>query len=338
MTVQTGEGWTLSMTTAGPVHTRAQDNLDFSGRTLDGANFADRLVQHACFDRASMRKVNLTRAEFRDCTFIGTCLDGAIMERTVFENCDFANATMTNANVQEAVFRATAVLGYNNKKSSFRQAKNNFSGAVLDGSNFNRARLVAATIHNVRASNVDFSNCDLRNSSFDGTSFNDVNFSGAKLQDANFAKCPDARNHLPAYAQMIATFVQPISAAKLDAVLKSHQRWLDTEGVEGERLNLQGFDLSGQKLDGYDFSGTDFRGARLDKASLKKVKLVAADMRDASMLGTNFSGSDLRGAMLSPNALRKAVLSHTLIDESAQPKAIDVAVMDRAFQPPSPQQ
>ena len=45
------------------------------------------------------------------------------MERTIFENCDFANAAMTNANMQEAVFRATAVLGYSNKKSTFRQAK-----------------------------------------------------------------------------------------------------------------------------------------------------------------------------------------------------------------------
>jgi uncharacterized protein YjbI with pentapeptide repeats len=168
--------------------------------------------------------------------------------------------------------------------------------------------------------------------------FSDVNFSGANLQDANFAKCPDARNHLPAYAQMIATFVQPISAAKLESVLKAHELWLETEGVKGERLNLQGFDLSGQKLDGYDFSGTDFRGARLDKASLKKVKLVAADLRDASMIGTNFTGSDLRGALLSTNALRKAVLSHTLVDETAQPKAIDVAVMDRAFQATLPPQ
>ena len=326
------------MTAAGPVHTRAQDNLDFTGKMLDGANFADRRVKHACFNRASLRGANFTRAEFQDCTFIEACLDGAMMERTIFENCDFANAEMTNANLQEAVFRATTVLGYSNKQSTLRHARTNFSGAVLDGSNFKRARLVAATIHNVRANGVDCTNCDLRNSTFDGAMFSDVNFSGANLQDANFAKCPDARNHLPAYAQMIATFVQPISAAKLESVLKAHELWLETEGVKGERLNLQGFDLSGQKLDGYDFSGTDFRGARLDKASLKKVKLVAADLRDASMIGTNFTNSDLRGAMLSPNALRKAVLAHTLVDDTAQPKAIDVAVMDGAFQATLPPQ
>jgi uncharacterized protein YjbI with pentapeptide repeats len=293
------------------------DGHDLSGKCLDGVNFVDRVITKTRFDGASLRRAILTRAEFRDCSFVGATLDAAILQRTVFENCDFSHATMTNANVQDAVFRATSVLGYNKKEATIKQAHTSFDGAVLDGSNFNRARLVAARLHNVKATNVDFSHCDLRNSSFDGTSLQDVNFAGARLHDANFAKCPDARSQLPAYAQMIATFVQPISAAKLQAVLSAHQRWLETEGREGERLSLQGYDLSGQNLDGYDFSGTDFRGARLDRASMKRVKLVAADLRNASMSHTNFTGSDLRGALLSDAALKRAVLLEALYDEEA---------------------
>lgn len=302
-----------SMNAASPM----TDGHDLSGKCLDGVNLADRVITRTNFDGASLRRAIMTRAEFRDCSFVGASLDAAILQRTVLENCDFSHATMTNANVQEAVFRATSVLGYNKKEATIKQAQTSFDGAVLDGSNFNRARLVAAKLHNVKATNVDFSHCDLRNASFDGTSLDEVNFSGARLHDANFAKCPDARNLLPAYAQMIATFVQPISAAKLQSVLSSHQRWLESEGKEGERLNLQGYDLSGQNLDCYDFSGTDFRGARLDRTSMKRVKLVVADLRNASMINTNFTGSDLRGALLSEAALKRATLLDSLYDEEA---------------------
>lgn len=293
------------------------DGGDFSGQCLDDTNLSGRVISRAKFDGASLKRANLSRAEFLDCSFVGACLDGATMNHTMFENCDFAQASVVKASLQKAVFRATTVLGYGKKETTLRHAKTNFDGATLDGSSFAGARLIAATLHNVKANGVDFSNCDLRNSSFNGSTLDAVKFSGAKLQDANFATCPDARNLLPLYAQMLAKFIQPISEAQLKACLEAHLKWLATHGAEGMRLCLQGFDLSGQKLDGYDFSGTDFRGARLDRASMKNVKLVAADLRNASMIGTNFTASDLRGALLSDKALRRAILTGALVHELA---------------------
>lgn len=300
-----------------PPRLRIKPGQDFSGIKLDGINLTDHVLSRVRFDNASLRRANLTRAEFRDCSFIGAKLDGAIMRRTVFENCDFTNATMIAANVEEAVFRATTILGYGKSTTVITPATNSFEGAVLDGSNFNRARLVAAKLHNVRAAEVDFSHCDLRNSSFDDTTLERVNFFGARLIDANFAKCPDARDQLPEYAKMMVKLVEPISTSRLDEVLVAHQRWLDTSGQEGERLNMRGMDLAGRKLDGYDFSGTDFRGARLDRASMKKVRLVAADLRMATMVNTNFEGADLRGAFLSPGALKRALLTDANFDPAA---------------------
>ena len=248
-------------------------------------------------------------------------LDCAKMHRTTFENCDFSRATVTNANFREAVFRATTILGYGRESTFVRQAKTNFDGATLDGSSFAGARMVAACLHNVRATHVDFTNCDLRNASFDGSKLKGVSFGGANLLEANFAKCPDARSYLPDYALLIAKLIQPISPNKLESYLKSHQQWLDTDGAEGTRLNLQGYDLSGQKFENLDFSGTDFRGARLDKALFIKVMLVSADLRDASMLGTSFRNSDIRGALLTDNALRRATLQDTLSDVPKAPPA-----------------
>jgi len=298
---------------------RAVDTgLNYAGRCLDGANLSERLILNTSFEGASLRRANLAGAEFRECTFIGANLDKAILTRTVFENCDFSRASLTNANLQLSTFRSTTVLDYAEQPGRLRPANNRFDGAVLNGSSFKRARMVAMKLHNVTANRVDFSNCDLRNTSFDGATINDVNFFGAQLLDADFSKCPEARASLPDYAKMMVKLVESISTARLEEVLAAHQRWLETNGEQGERLNMRGMDLAGRKLDGYDFSGTDFRGARLDRTSMKNVKLVAADLRLASMIKANFTGSDLRGAFVSKGALSRAIL----VDASYDPAAL----------------
>jgi uncharacterized protein YjbI with pentapeptide repeats len=287
---------------------KVETGLDFTGRCLNKINLSERLILNSTFDGASLRRANLSGAEFRECSFVGADLDTAILRRTVFENCDFTRAAVTNANLQDATFRSTTILSYEPGQPKLRPSNNRFDGAVLDGSSFRRARLVAMKLHEVKARNVDFSNCDLRGASFDGASLKDVNFFGAQLLDADFSKCPEAHSSLPDYAKLVVKLVQPISTARLEEVLAAHLRWLASNGQEGQRLNMRGMDLAGRNLDGYDFSGTDFRGARLDRASMKDVKLVAADLRLASLINTNFTGSDLRGAFLSKGALKRAVL------------------------------
>ena len=294
-----------------------ETGLDYSGRCLDGANLSERLVLKTTFDGASLRRANLSGTEFRECTFIGANLDGGILRRTVFENCDFTKASLTNANLQQSTFRSTTILDHGDGEHRLRPSINKFDGAVLNGSNFRRARLVAAKLHNVSGTKVDFTNCDMRNASFDGATLKNVNFFGAQLLDADFSKCPEAIASLPEYAKMLVKLVETISTARLDQVLAAHLRWLETNGEQGTRLNMKGMDLGGRNLDGYDFSGTDFRGARLDRASMKNVKLVAADLRMASMINANFTGSDLRGAYLSKGALRRAILVDANYDPAA---------------------
>lgn len=295
-----------------------ETGLDYSGRCLDGANLTDRLILSTTFDGASLRRANLTGTEFRECSFIGANLDAGILKRTVFENCDFTRASLTNANLQQSTFRSTTILDYGDGAHRLRPSINKFDGAVLNGSSFRRARLVAAKLHNVTGTKVDFTNCDMRNTSFDGATLKNVNFFGAQLLDADFSKCPEAVASLPEYAKMLVKLVETISTARLDQVLAAHLRWLETNGEQGTRLNMKGMDLGGRNLDGYDFSGTDFRGARLDRTSMKNVKLVAADLRMASMINANFTGSDLRGAYLSKGALRRAIL----VDASYDPAAL----------------
>lgn len=298
---------------------QVEESLNLSGQCMDGVNLSERLILNATFEGTSLRLANLSDAEFRECNFVGANLDTAILRRTVFENCDFSRASLTNANLTHATFRSTTILRYGSGEKMLRPSNNRFDGAVLNGSCFRRARMVATKLHNVTACRVDFSNCDLRGASFDGAALEDVNFFGAQLVDADFSKCPEAHASLPEYARMMVKLVETISTARLEEVLAAHQVWLETNGKLGTRLSMRGVDLAGRNLDGYDFSGTDFRGARLDRTSMKNVKLVAADLRLASMINANFSGSDLRGAFLTNGALRRAILA----DASYDPSALD---------------
>ena len=291
------------------------DDSDLSGQCLDGIDLTDRRIKRVNFEGTSLKRALFTRGVFTDCSFVGANLDEAVMRRAVFENCDFSNSSVIAADAQEAIFRAAAILTYAKRQSQgLRQPRLHFDGATLDRSRFVGARLVGATLHNVTATNVDFSNCDLRGTSFDNTKLAGSTFTGAKLQDANFSQAVDAREVLPEWARMVAKLIQPIAKDKLDAALASHQQWRDSNGAEGERLMLRGFDLSGVNFDRKDFSGADFRGARLDRASMRKVKMIATDLRDASLIGTDFSYADLRGALLSDNALRRAFLDDAQLD------------------------
>lgn len=79
---------------------------------------------------------------------------------------------------------------------------------------------------------------------------------------------------------------------------------------KGFRLDLQGANLQGAVLNGYDhdeqgldFSGALLKGARLDGANLTFARVVAADLKEISLLGARLSNasfelSDLSGSNL----------------------------------------
>ena len=79
---------------------------------------------------------------------------------------------------------------------------------------------------------------------------------------------------------------------------ESHQKWLETDGKKGERLDLQGIDLryadlSDANLSGADMSCVNLSGANLQRANLQRANLQRADLSGADMYGANLSGADI---------------------------------------------
>lgn len=119
--------------------------------------------------------------------------------------------------------------------------------------------------------------------------------------------------------------------AKFDvaAIVAAHLSWLQTQGADGQRANVQGMDLAGADLartvlanatfresDLSDSSlaearldGGDFRYAKLDAANLQGANLGVAQLRHAKLRLANLEGSILRGADLSGADLRGALLA-----------------------------
>ena len=90
---------------------------------------------------------------------------------------------------------------------------------------------------------------------------------------------------------------------KLKDVVEEHQKWIDSDGREGQRAELQGEDLQGAQLQGAVLSNADLRSAILSNANLKEAILPETNLQKADL-----TGADLRGANLGRAELQEAIL------------------------------
>ena len=85
---------------------------------------------------------------------------------------------------------------------------------------------------------------------------------------------------------------------ELTAILAAHIVWVETEGRNGMRADLEGANLEGANLRGANLGGANLGGANLVDAGLKDANLVGANLIDADLEGANLVGANLYGANL----------------------------------------
>lgn len=87
----------------------------------------------------------------------------------------------------------------------------------------------------------------------------------------------------------------------LEAVLKAHQRWIETGGEDdADRADFSGCDLRYRVIAGCGLYGANFRGADLRGASFFLSDLQRADLTGALIWHTDFYLAKLRGAVNVP--------------------------------------
>ena len=103
----------------------------------------------------------------------------------------------------------------------------------------------------------------------------------------------------------------------LNAVLKDHKTWLNSNYNQGKRANFYKIDLSGADLTDVNLTGADLTGADLTFANLTGADLTGADLTGANLkyvkligaklTGVNLTGADLTGANLENVDIRECV-------------------------------
>src|SRR5712692_6270456 len=119
-----------------------------------------------------------------------------------------------------------------------------------------------------------------------------------------------------------------ITGQKLAAILEQHQKWVQSQGQEGERADLSDADLRGADLPGANLQGavlrkTNLKGADLLLADFQGACLMQANLNEANLLGSEFREADLQGATLEgATGLLAGKLAGANLFEAVLPKPV----------------
>jgi hypothetical protein len=96
------------------------------------------------------------------------------------------------------------------------------------------------------------------------------------------------------------------SDEELEEILREHERWVESEGEDGERADFWDANLSDEDLQGADLSGAGLLDANLSDADLWGADLSGANLLFADLSDAHLKDADLFGADLWNANLRKA--------------------------------
>ena len=99
-----------------------------------------------------------------------------------------------------------------------------------------------------------------------------------------------------------------MEASKLKKILEQHKLWVETNGMQGQRANLNCANLKGADLGDANLNCASLRGANLLDANLTGAKLNGANLEGANLTGAKLNGANLEGANLTRANLKGANL------------------------------
>jgi len=304
--------------------------LDLSFRNLTDADFTASILEdcrmvRTKLDRASLFGCDLRKSDMRQASLVradlrGACLRGANLAQADLTQADFREGQIAIPHPRKGL----DTLRHETRQGEVDEV--NFSGATLDGSQF----------EGVSAFKADFSDCSLRGAKLSGANLKEANLVGAILDGADVKGANlEGANLSGAVMAGVDTSTARVSGASMNGAVGTvtrealskaqelyerclaNQRWCQTGGKEGQAARLDGEDLRplGDKLKGLrltamsargacmvglDLSGAQLQGANLQNADLRMANLRGADLRGAKLAGANLTKADLRQAFLSP--------------------------------------
>jgi uncharacterized protein YjbI with pentapeptide repeats len=250
---------------------------DMAGATLPGINLSGRDLSGSYFERADLRG-----ACFRDCR-----LQGTVFAEADLTGADFTGSDLTDANLGGA--KAGGAIFDNCRLKNMTVLSGSFAGA-----SFRNVRLENLMSYEVSFAGADFSGSNLHQLMLSKVDLTGVNFSGATIFEAVTMDCPmeDINADNASITRMIVTMGSVRNLSALNTRFR-------------EFAMLTDIDVSQARLDGADFEMGSLRGAKLDGASVRRVRFKTFDLGKINALGADFSLCDLDNAVLSDAVLRR---------------------------------
>ncbi len=103
---------------------------------------------------------------------------------------------------------------------------------------------------------------------------------------------------------------------KLNKIINQHKLWVTSDGIKGNRADLEGADLQDTDLQGVDLQKAKLKGSNLKRSNLKGANLQSADLRKANLQNADLQEANLRGADFRESTLQRAYLYGTNLEDA----------------------
>jgi len=108
--------------------------------------------------------------------------------------------------------------------------------------------------------------------------------------------------------------LRTISPDEVAKILQAHEKWLESDGKEGEKADLSFATFPGVNFNNCNLQKVNFKGADLSDMHLQKAHLENADLSEAKLDGAELAGAFLSSANLSGASLIKTRLNESQLD------------------------
>ncbi len=162
-------------------------NMDLTGYygfnkvDLSGANFTNCTLEQADLSGADLSGADLTNAQFSEADLSGTNLSGTTLYGADLSYHDFRNVNLFKFKPSNAILLSTNFSGLN-------LSKVNFNKAALFQANFSKANLSGANLAQADLEEADLSEANLSNVKFFSASLKHANLSAANLSAADLSE------------------------------------------------------------------------------------------------------------------------------------------------------
>jgi len=187
----------------------------------------------------------------------------------------------------------------------------NFSTCQMMGTDFSHADLFATDFRDANLGEVNFDRADLRGADLSGANFESALLRGAIMTGVVLANTEmDSADLRDAKVTRGTTDL----ALEVQKVLSQHALWVESNGADGTRAELQEEDLSRLDLSGIYLNGADLRGCNFAHSNLSKGVFVLSDLSGANLEDVNAWRADFSGASLADACLQGPRLGYATFE------------------------